>query len=105
MTYVTLDSSKGQVVVKFVDNKENPVSGIRLHVSGTDVVAYDDGGTYSDDTSAKTGSQGLAFLLNVDAAKTPAAKVVTMTGAVSGEFAVWVEAGAASVLEVLVSTD
>lgn len=100
---VLFDSTKAQVVLRFVDQDGRPVPDIAVSVTGAQNVAYDAGGTY-DDTSGATGARGLAFLLNVDASATPAAKVVLLSAAVSAELPVWVQSGAVTALELLVST-
>ncbi|MGC4065861.1 MAG: hypothetical protein QM784_14665 [Polyangiaceae bacterium] len=101
---VTLDKDKGQVVLRFVDDSGAPVKGVSVLGSGAENVAYDDGGSYSDAVSS-TGARGLAFLLNVNATTTPTAMAVTLSGKASAEFAVWTQAGAATALELSVSTN
>jgi hypothetical protein len=100
---LTLNTTDGQVVLRFVDKNNEPVTGIKVAVSGAKNVAYDVGASYTDDSLKGTGNRGLAFLLNVDAGATPAAKYVTLSGAVTADFAVWVQSGAATALELLVS--
>lgn len=100
---VTLNSSDGQLVLRFVDGNGAGVSGVKVSVSGAENIAYDTGSSYTDDSFAGTGKRGLAFLLNVDAGATPAAKYVSLSGAVTAEFAVWVQSGAATALELTVS--
>jgi hypothetical protein len=78
------------------------VSGIKAQVSGAENVAYDVGASYSDAVSG-TGTRGLAFILNVNAAATPLVTRVTLSGTISGSLDVWVQAGAATFAEVGVS--
>jgi hypothetical protein len=100
---VTLNSSDGQVVLRFVDGNGAAVQGVKVFVSGAESIAYDTGTSYTDDSATGTGKRGLAFLLNVDAGATPAAKYVSLSGAVTAEFAIWVQASAATALELTVS--
>lgn len=100
---VLLDESKAQVVVQLVDSRGDPVSGITVQMAGATVRAYDLGAGYTDDAAA-TGARGLAFLLNVDASSTPALRTLTLSGVVSAEVAVLVQAGAATMLTLMAST-
>jgi hypothetical protein len=103
-TPVTLDSDRAQVVLRFVDEAGMPLPDVTVSTTGAENIAYDAGSTY-DDTWGATSNLGLAFLLNVDASATPSAKLVVLSGAVSAQFAVWVQAGSATALELVVSTD
>lgn len=101
-TLTSLDSSRAQVVLRFVDVNGVAVSGITVTMSGAERVAYDLGAGYTDDAKGTSG-RGLAFLFNVDASATPAARVMTLSGVVVGEVPVWVKSGTTSALTIAVS--
>jgi hypothetical protein len=101
-TYTTLDSGKAQVVLRFVDPNGLAVSGVNVSLDGAERVAYDVGVGYSDDATA-TGTRGLAFLFNVDSAKTPAVRALQLRGTVTGEIGIWVSTGVTTAQNLLVS--
>jgi hypothetical protein len=102
-TLTVVDPKKAQAVLRFIDTNGTSVAGIAVAMSGVERVAYDDGGQYTEDTKV-TGSRGLAFLFNADAADTPSARLLTLSGVVSGEIGVWVVNGVATVMTIAVST-
>lgn len=101
-TFTTLDLAKAQVVMRFLDVSGNAVTGITVAMSGAERVAYDLGAGYTDDAKGTSG-RGLAFLFNVDASSTPAVRSVTLSGSVNGEFALWVQSGATTAVDIPVS--
>jgi hypothetical protein len=100
-TPTTIDTTKAQIVLRFVNASGVAVSGVAVTASGVGHMAYDLGGGYTDDTK-KTGNAGLAFLFNVDAIATPASRTLVLSGAVTGETSILVQAGAATVTEIAV---
>jgi len=99
----TLDSSTAQIVLRFVDTNGKAVRGVKAAVTGATVVAYDYLGSYSNDVDS-TGTSGLAFLFNIPASAVPLTTTLNLSGAVTAEYSLWVEAGAATFAEFLVSS-
>lgn len=91
------------VVVRFLDAKTGvPVTGVTV-THGTDVVAYDTGGSWSD-TAPGTGVAGYAVVVNVSTGKTPNQqsfkfKAATASAAVS----LWVQPDSVTLADVLVN--
>jgi hypothetical protein len=101
-TLTTLDTSKAQVVLRFIDPNGQLVSGVTVAMIGAERIAYDAGNSYTDDAKS-TGSKGLAFLFNVGAAATPMPSTVNLSGVVAGQINVWIQNGTATAADILVS--
>lgn len=102
-TLPTLDATKAQLVVRFVNASLEPVPKVSVQIPGGAAAtrAYDLRSSFTDDATA-TGTRGLAVFINVNASATPASLTLTTSGAVNREFDVKVVAGAATLVQVVI---
>jgi hypothetical protein len=100
----TRAAGAGQVVLSFVDDTSQPapIAGVRVQFPGSEVVAYDSDGTFSDaEPERGSGPLGLAVVANVSAVPLPGADhTVTLGGTVSASVKVRVAGDTATYLQV-----
>lgn len=102
----TMQSTRAQLVVRFVDSAGAPLSGVQLLLAPAGaVVAYDNGSLYSDlPAFAATQGRGAVVVLNAPASPWPGGKVTVNyqhgTPAVLGAFDVYLARGAVTVVTV-----
>jgi hypothetical protein len=105
----TLNTTRAQLVVTFVNSTGAPVSGVTVTLApqGSDV-AYDSGVGYTDVAQfAATGARGTALVLNAIAAPWPGALTEVSfksgTPAVTSTFNAYVAQGAATITKVAIA--
>jgi hypothetical protein len=100
---VTREVGAAHVVIRFLDaTSGNPVTDIAVSHAG-EVVAYDDGGSWSD-VATGTGAAGYAVVVNVAPGAGPSKqKFVFTSGTLSGGVDLLVEPDAVTLADVLVT--
>ena len=102
LTPITIDPTRAQIVVRFVDAQGVTAPGVTVTQHIGDLVAYDIGGGIFQDTPEETTESGLAIVLNAPAVDVPGTRATFAfaTGTRNGTFEVQIARGATSLVAV-----